>query len=51
MARVGELMLLYDAAKVNIGPMNVSQQKTDKATQYHHESPMGTLTDSHDKQF
>ena len=31
-----------DVAKASIGPMNVDQQKTDKATQHHQETPMAT---------
>ena len=31
-----------DVAKANTGPMNADQQKTDKATQYHQETPWRT---------
>ena len=41
MARIGSLSLLeyVGVAKVNIGLMNVDQQKRDKATQYHQKTP------------
>ena len=44
MARIRELSFLYvgGVAKDDIGPMNVGQQKTDKATQYYQETTWET---------
>ena len=42
MVKIESLSLLVyveDVAKANIGPMNVYQQKKDKAIQYHQEIP------------
>lgn len=36
-------------AKVNIGTMNVDQEKTDKASRYHWETPGGALAGPHVK--
>ena len=44
MAGIGGLSLLVyvgGVAKADIGLMNVGQQETDKATQYHWETPLG----------
>ena len=46
MGRIGELSLqvyVGGATKAHIHPMNVGQQKTDKATWYHQETPWGVL--------
>ena len=42
MVKIGGLSLqvyVEGVAKADIGPMNADQQQTDKATQYHRETP------------